>query len=604
MNKFVKDLLETYAHTLAFNPALLGGGPRKKTGQSVASNAYSTYQPKTEKELKEILREHINHRNFDFSDISLYFLPNDVSLFNNKILNEVDLEELKEYCFEYRPKTNKELLSLMEKFKYNGDLNFIDVSLIEDFSEAFKNRYLKNVDISCWDVSKGKKFNGMFKNSSEFHGDISNWDMRNAVSLREMFYKHRSLQIDVSKWDVSNCEDFARMFSECNSFTSDLSRWNVSKGKNFYEMFNGCSEFDCDLSKWDVSNALSMSHMFMSCYKLIHSDFSKWNVSKVKSFNAMFCHCNDLDVDLSRWDVSSGKDFSWMFTHCKKLNFDISKWDVSNGLNFEGMLCNCGSMNVDIRHWNMTNAINVSKFVDDSPGIITYIEPTNDTLYKPATKEYLKEIINDYISWECYDLNDIDVSLITDFSYLFNDLYYMEILEKNFLEDPYREHSDDEEFRADFLLDISKWDLSNGENFSHMFDGAYYIDFEAEGFKNLNVSNGKDFSYMFANIQDYDNPPLKFDLSGWNVSNGEDFSYMFYKVWSGFNFDFGEWDVSSGKDFSYMFYDTKLAYIIATQVDNWKIKEGADLTKMFGQHFSSTLFKKYPIWYDVEENEK
>ncbi len=59
-----------------------------------------------------------------------------------------------------------------------------------------------------------------------------------------------------------------------------------------------------------------------------------------------------------------------------------------------------------------------------------------------------------------------------------------------------------------------------------MFDGADFINFESEGFKNWNVSNGKDFSYMFANHYGT-NPPIFFDLSKWDVSNGENFEGMF-----------------------------------------------------------------------------
>ena len=64
---------------------------------------------------------------------------------------------------------------------------------------------------------------------------------------------------------------------------------------------------------------------------------------------------------------------------------------------------------------------------------------------QPKTKEELKEIINDRISEQgnnC-DLNDIDVSLVTDMSYLF--------------------------FDSKFNGDISKWDVSNVEDMSGIF---------------------------------------------------------------------------------------------------------------------------------------
>jgi len=67
-------------------------------------------------------------------------MPKDIVLFNNKVLYEVDLEELKEYAFEYRPKTNQELKNTIYnliKVKMINDLSCIDVSEVEDFSDAF-----------------------------------------------------------------------------------------------------------------------------------------------------------------------------------------------------------------------------------------------------------------------------------------------------------------------------------------------------------------------------------------------------------------------------------------------------------------------------------
>ena len=88
---------------------------------------------------------------------------------------------------------------------------------------------------------------------------------------------------------------------------------------------------------------------------------------------------------------------------------------------------------------------------------------------QPKTREDLDEIIGERIFYQgnnC-DLNDIDVSLITDMSGLFSDLR--------------------------FNGDISKW----------------------------NVSNVKDMYSMFLNSK------FNGDISDWNVSNVTEMSYMF-----------------------------------------------------------------------------
>ena len=89
---------------------------------------------------------------------------------------------------------------------------------------------------------------------------------------------------------------------------------------------------------------------------------------------------------------------------------------------------------------------------------------------QPKTKSELEQIIKDRISKEgpnC-DLNDIDVSLIEDMSWLFN--------------------------KSKFTGNISRWDVSNVEDMSEMFS---YSTFN-KPIGNWNISNVKDMSYMFA----------------------------------------------------------------------------------------------------------
>ena len=95
---------------------------------------------------------------------------------------------------------------------------------------------------------------------------------------------------------------------------------------------------------------------------------------------------------------------------------------------------------------------------------------SNNYKYFPKTKKELKDIIDKRIEQEGnkVDLNDIDVSKITDMSSLFE--------------------------RTDFNGNISTWD----------------------------VSNVTDMSYMFAWCEDFNQ-----DISGWDVSNVKNMNSVF-----------------------------------------------------------------------------
>ena len=117
--------------------------------------------------------------------------------------------------------------------------------------------------------------------------------------------------------------------------------------------------------------------------------------------------------------------------------------------------------------------------------------------YFPKTKEELKAIIKRRIKEEGneVDLNNIDVSKITDMSGLFAG--------------------------TNFNGDISEWDVSNVTNMKCMFYGANKFN---QDISNWDVSNVENMSWMFGNCKYFNQ-----DISSWDVTNVTDMQDMFYK---------------------------------------------------------------------------
>ena len=105
---------------------------------------------------------------------------------------------------------------------------------------------------------------------------------------------------------------------------------------------------------------------------------------------------------------------------------------------------------------------------------------------QPKSKKELKQIIATRLDKDPNaDLNDIDVSLITDF---------------------------------DFNGDISKWDVSNVTNMEHMFSGTKFTG----DISNWDVRNVKKFDFMFIWAEYFN-----CNLNNWKVNEHASMECMF-----------------------------------------------------------------------------
>lgn len=171
--------------------------------------------------------------------------------------------------------------------------------------------------------------------------------------------------------------------------------------------------------------------------------------------------------------------------------------------------------------------------------------------YKPTTKEELKRLVftNNGIK-----LGDIDTSLITDMSDLFN-------------------KSERKDFDG-----IEEWDTSNVENMAYMFA---YMDYNVLGqysmtefnsnLNNWNVSKVKNVIYMFACCTYFNQP-----LNKWDVSNVENMSGMFLGA-KKFNQPLNNWNVSKVKDMSDMFHNCEA---FNKPLDKWDVSNVKEIYEL------------------------
>lgn len=132
------------------------------------------------------------------------------------------------------------------------------------------------------------------------------------------------------------------------------------------------------------------------------------------------------------------------------------------------------------------------------------------------------------------DFNDLDVSGITDFSYVFEDYKYEPLVET--------------------------WDVSNAKTMDSMFLNCYNFNCDISKW---DVSNLQNASSMFYGCEKFNQ-----DLSRWNVKKLTKAAAMF-RGCSSFSSDLSRWDVSNVLDFKYMFEDTK---VDPAKIEKWASK--------------------------------
>ncbi len=331
----------------------------------------------------------------------------------------------------------------------------------EDCSEMFANmNYLTTVVTENMSTSKTENMHKMFTGC------------------------HSLTEIDVHHWDTSNVTDMSYMFSFCTYLeTLDLTSWDVSNVTNMNSMFfmDATDNFGAksaltgiDVSNWDVSNVTDMANMFRGCTSLKTLDLSQWDVSKVTTLERTFSDCMALTTTgIENWKTPSLTSLRDTFVNCTSIPaLDLTGWDVSKVTDMQGTFTSLTSCtNLDLTGWDTSSCTNMWQ---------TF--------------------------WNCQLLPEVKGVSEWDTS-------NVELMRGVFGRCGYK---------ADFTVDLSKWDTSKATRMDMMF---YYGERATiKGVENFDTSNVTNMYRMFCDCMSI----TELDLSGWDTSSVTNMQQMFY----------------------------------------------------------------------------
>ena len=204
---------------------------------------------------------------------------------------------------------------------------------------------------------------------------------------------------------------------------------------------------------------------------------------------------------------------------------------------------------------------------------------------KPNKRDELKALVKD----ESINLKDIDISLITDMSFVFSD---SERKDFSGIEDWDMSKVTNTNYMfynaKNFNHPLNKWDMSNVSSMKGMFYEAQSFNQPLDKWDTSNVTN---MSKMFHKALSFNKP-----IENWDVSNVRDMGGMFGET-DVFNQPLNKWDTSNVTNMSEMFYKAKK---FNQPLENWNV---SNVRNMYGMFYETLSFNQPLAKWDIKSVE-
>ena len=314
---------------------------------------------------------------------------------------------------------------------------------------------LETIDLSNFNSASVTDMSSMFSGCSSLK--TINFPNFNTISVKNMssMFSGCSLlkKIDLSNFNTESLTDMSFMFSGCSNLTSLDLNFSTGEVTTMRSLFEGCNSLEfLDISNFNTTSTINVESLFSGCNLLKVVNMSGLDLNHVKNANEMFYGLSNLDfIDLNNIEMSESQAIQSEISNnlitksnlkvCKKENKNVFTYDNDNltyiCCNYNIQKLQCESSNYIIVHYNRKISYTTG-FVNEFRNGISFFNNEQGNVY--IGKELIVNstleihILPDVTSLKSFfdsdkdpnvvnilsiDFTHLDISLITDMSFLF-----------------------------------------------------------------------------------------------------------------------------------------------------------------------------------------